>query len=70
MGEGRSDVRIVHAEVSLEKTIQLTPDDVLIVESCRENKDPEVSEKTTAKGAQICVAKVISVLNRTVTTRT
>jgi uncharacterized protein YutE (UPF0331/DUF86 family) len=53
----------------VEKTIQLILDDVPIIESYSENKDPEVSEKIAAKRAQICIEKVVSILNRTVTTR-
>lgn len=33
MGEGRSGVMIVHAEVTVRKTVQMTLDDVPVVES-------------------------------------
>lgn len=49
---------------------QLTLDNVPNIKSYSANEDREVSGKIAAIGAQICVERIGSVLNRTLTTRT
>jgi predicted metal-dependent phosphotriesterase family hydrolase len=64
IGERKLGVMIRDAEV------QLTLDNVPIIKSYGESEDYEVSEKIAAKGAEVCVDRIGSVLNRTLTTRT
>jgi ethanolamine utilization protein EutA (predicted chaperonin) len=64
IGERKLGVMIRDTEV------QLTLDNVPIIKSYSENEDREVFEKIAAKGTQVYVDKICSVLNRTLTTRT